>query len=287
MKHALPLKILSVLIASFIWLQIILAEEQSVTFNIPLTLNNIPKDVSIEARKVPVTVKGKGLEIIRYWLTKPKAELDASFLSAGVDLIPPEKYQINKPHYLEVSVDPVNQEKLFFSTDEKIEKIVPVSPTFSDPDLESYFKPKLLLLPSEIKLTGPKSKLDRLRQISTNTINQRMLESSSFRIDLIKPDPNILISDSSVQVLIREIETSIRIYTLAIDSSMGKPYPAAVSVKLKGPSRVLADLKLSELKAFPDKPINDSGDYTIGVEVPSTVILIDKTPQVVQLNKNE
>lgn len=283
MKNGLGIKILALFIALVIWFQIVLISEHTIELNIPLTLTQVPKDVSIDNYSIPFSITGRGYDLLRFYLSKPRAELDGSEIMPGTTQIPITNYKINKPASLNIAINPITSENLSLNADVRIEKTLPVKTRFSDSNLEKYFASQMRILPPEVTVSGPKNKVENLREIYTYNISRKLLETKDFRIDLQKPDPSIIISEGSVQILIREMEVSLKVLNLPIDTSLGRVVPSSVTVKIKGPSQIMTSLKSSDLKAMPTLQKDENGFYGIDLILPEGIILIDKTPSKVLL----
>jgi len=81
MKNNLLIKVLVLLIAIFLWAQQILLRTHTVVLDVPIQLLNIPTDLAIEQielPKIPVKVRGKGLDIISANISKVTIDIDAS-----------------------------------------------------------------------------------------------------------------------------------------------------------------------------------------------------------------
>ncbi|MDD2332607.1 MAG: hypothetical protein PHI68_08155, partial [Candidatus Cloacimonetes bacterium] len=232
MKNGLGIKILALFIALVIWFQIVLISEHTIELNIPLTLTQVPKDVSIDNYSIPFSITGRGYDLLRFYLSKPRAELDGSEIMPGTTQIPITNYKINKPASLNIAINPITSENLSLNADVLIEKTLPVKTRFSDSNLEKYFASQMRILPPEVTVSGPKNKVENLREIYTYNISRKLLETKDFRIDLQKPDPSIIISEGSVQILIREMEVSLKVLNLPIDTSLGRVVPSSVTVKI-------------------------------------------------------
>ena len=97
LQENLGLKILSLLIAVFVWLQSLLISEQKSVVNLPVALSSIPKNITLDnvPNHIPFNVRGRGLEIIKLKFSRTKVLLDASKIKPGSDILSVSDYTID------------------------------------------------------------------------------------------------------------------------------------------------------------------------------------------------
>lgn len=102
MKHNLGLKILALVVAIIIWLQIILMDEHQSKVNLELRLvqSNTADTLRPQPKKILCQVQGKGLDILKLYFSNAYVEMNAADYWAGNDknfriINVPDKIKVN------------------------------------------------------------------------------------------------------------------------------------------------------------------------------------------------
>lgn len=164
--------------------------------------------ISKEAKTINVTISGKGFELLKYYIEAPIIDVDFSQLNK------------NKSHYFwtersqfenvinhfdsKISVKSINPDTLLFQYDPQFIKKVPVqisvnSSFASGFDLVTPFQS----IPDSITLTGPKSLLETISSIQTETLKLKALNSNIDRevaLDVSNASKQISYSNQVVRI---------------------------------------------------------------------------------------
>ncbi len=278
------LKIVSALLALFIWVQAALITEQKTVINIPVTMTNIPKDRSFGnlPSKIPFNVKGLGFDIIKLYLLKPAIQLDAQNIKPGVDKLVFSDYQINIPENLNVELlGPVNNDEITVHSDVFHRKNVSVNLSFADKAVQSAFATQSYkLFPDQVQIFGPKNKVNKISSVSTHNITQNLMSQREFKIDLINPDSDVSLSTNSIRIVIINEDIVTKVFgNIAIQGTASqKIVPSRVTIKLKGSAKTLAAITANQITATIGSNPDSDGMYDIIVAIPEDVILVDITP---------
>jgi YbbR domain-containing protein len=278
------LKIVSALLALFIWIQAALITEQKTVINIPVSMTNIPKDRSFGnlPSKIPFNVKGLGFDIIKLYLLKPSIMLDAQNIKPGVDKLVFSDYQINIPENLNVELlGPVNNDEITVHSDVFHRKNVSVNLSFADKAVQSAFTTQSYkLFPDQVQIFGPKNKVNKINAVSTHRITQKLMSQKEFKIDLINPDGDVSLSTNSISIVIINEDIVTKVFgNITIEGTASqKIVPSRVTIKLQGSAKTLATFSTDNISATLDTTPDSDGMYEIKVAVPEDVILVDITP---------
>ena len=164
--------------------------------------------ISKEAKTINVTISGKGFELLKYYIEARIIDVDFSQLNK------------NKSHYFwtersqfenvinhfdsKISVKSINPDTLLFQYDPQFIKKVPVqisvnSSFASGFDLVTPFQS----IPDSITLTGPKSLLETISSIQTETLKLKALNSNIDRevaLDVSNASKQISYSNQVVRI---------------------------------------------------------------------------------------
>ncbi len=292
-KENMNLKIIALLLSLFVWLQSALVTEQKATIMLPLSLVNIPKNVSFNnlPSKVPIIVKGKGLNIIRLWIHKTKLEVDVANIKPGLAELAISDYNINIPENLDITVLGLADDKeLMVQSEVFHRKTVPVELSFTDNNVKKLLESKdYKFFPDQIQLFGPRNMLQKINSITTEKINRNMLSQRDLKVKLVSPDDDISLSENSIRInIMDEASISRVINNIPIKTNtMHKISPSRVTVIVKGTVTAIQNLKIEQISASLEGSPDSDGAFKVVVSVPDELVLLDITPAKVYLVSND
>lgn len=286
-KENLGLRIVALLLAIFIWLQSVLVSEQKSVVNLPINLLYVPQNITLEnvPRKIPFQVKGKGLDIFKLLIYKPRVNIDASRITPNTDILALTDYSIDLPDNIEVSfLGPAQSDKIAIQADVFHQKIVPVLLDFSDETVKNRIKElRYNLQPDKITVFGPKNRLQGIYNVKTVPVAAHDLGERESKLSLVLPDGEVSISESSVLLQISGAQEATKVYSNL--SLPGNYLPGVVAVKVQAEAAILERLKSSDIRVKASAESDENGMFTLEVSLPEKVQLIAVTPSKVQLRK--
>lgn len=279
-KENLGLKLIAISLAVIFWLHSILVSDHKSKVNLPVQLNNLPANISLEnmPSSIAFSVEGKGLDILRLAFSRPVATINASGLSAGLDLISLQNYEIDIPENNNVKIlGPADNSKIAVQTDVLLKKSVSVKLAFKDRQVQSQLKEyQYFIKPEKVTLYGPKNRVQNITQIQTTEITKEMLEKKIIELPLVPIDPDVNLSDSSVLLTLSGAQESTKVV-----SNIPLPDGYMVSVvaaRIQGSADALKSLNASSIKVkISDKP-DDKDMYEIQLELPEGLRVLAITP---------
>lgn len=165
------LKVLSFLLAFLLWFQI--AGQQTVqrTISIPIEFINIPVDLEISndfTRQVDVVIKKRGS--VQMDEGRLAAIIDLSGVEPGVEVVPLTPRSIRNVPY-GVEIDKVEPARVRLNLERTRRKIVQVKPEIIGQPATGFQLTEVRTAPSEVVVSGPESRLERITMVETETIN--------------------------------------------------------------------------------------------------------------------
>ncbi len=283
-RHNIGLKIFSVLLALFIWIQSILVSYHKTTVNFVVNLTKLPAHIALD--DVPKTlsfgVRGKGIDIIRLILKRANVDIDASNLRGGNLPITLTNYHIDIPENLDIEIlKPAYDEELIVQTDVYESRAVPIEITFASLGARNaYQSGRYRISPETVRIYGPKRALDAVRQIRSKPLTTVMLTKEKVEIELESPTENISVLDPVITIELIDHEIQQRIIdniTLRLEGNR-QATPNRVTIKVEGNKEAIQTLDLTMIRAsvVPDPDMR--GFKTVIVEVPDMIKLLDITP---------
>ncbi|GAB1467999.1 hypothetical protein MASR2M64_06960 [Candidatus Cloacimonadota bacterium] len=288
-RENLGLRIFSILMAMFIWLQSVLVTEHRSVVNLPVNLRSVPKNITLERlpKSIPFQVKGKGLDIIKLKLSQTKVSIDASKIKPGIDIISLTDYTIDLPDNISVSLlGPANQQELAIQADVFHQKRVPVQLGFVDTFTRQHFSNlKYQIVPDKVIVFGPKKKVQTIESVLTEPITRDMISEKDFILKLAAAGDEVSLSEPQVRVRISNSYNTSRVFdNIAISHEVGKScFPAYATVKISGDSDFLTQLEPESIKISVSPDTNAQGTFALSVSLPNGAELVAITPERVRL----
>jgi YbbR domain-containing protein len=281
-------KLLAVLIAILLWLQAALINEHRTIIKLPVQLLNSPRDISIDKQpdSIPFVVQGKGIEILRFALSKTKLAIDASQLKPGEDILSLENYSLDIPDNIKLTlVGPAVGEDIKVHAETQKEKRVPVRLSFADEATSAEFSSKTLQIsPESILLSGPATELDRIRYIVSSEINRKHSNLTSFRIPLVSPGEKIRMDVTELRVVVSSNQNVTRVINnISLSpSDRQRFFPPRITVKINGDRQLVDSLRSSSLVPIVSETPDALGNHEITIRTPDGINLLDITPEKVR-----
>ena len=296
MKNNLLIKVLVLLIAVLLWAQQILLRTHTVVLDVPIQLINIPEDLAIEQielPKIPVKVRGKGLDIISANISKVTIDVDASNFLYGKNRIRFDEKNINYSDRIHLFiVEMQDDSNLQVSMDKLVEKKKPISIQFaSAKDEEFFIENKIINTQQRVTLKGPLALVSEIKNIKTQKISKKMVVDNKLNVSLINPHENIqLLKDT---IVLEITQTKIANKTISLipikfpDSENITIIPQKVSVMVRGPEELVEKLDINTITANLELGKIRKNFTDVSFELPSGIKIVEFTPKKIQVIRNE
>ncbi len=284
----LGLKLFSLLMAVFIWVQSLLISEHRTVIDLPVALKNIPKNLTLNSlpKSIPFAVRGKGMEIIKLKLSRTKINLDASKIKPGAEQLSLADYSIDLPENIQLSLlGPAEKQDIAVHADVFHQKKVPIELSFTDLYTRQRFAGlNYKLIPDRLVVFGPKSKIQLIERLTTEEISRSQLNASEFVLKVNEPDKDVSLAENSIKVRISSSFRTSRVFdSIPVFSASGAEYfPSRVTIKLSGDSDLLNKLDPRNIKVTVAPEPDQNGQYLLTVDAPEETQVIALTPQKVR-----
>lgn len=290
MRTNLGLKILSLLLAVVIWLQLTLSADHNAVLNLKLDLKNAPQSLTLEniPKSVPFTVRGKGYDILRLMVNPPYVTVNAANMKPGTTTLSLDDYTIRNFSGKE-GVDiigPSGDLNLKVQADMLQQKIVEVRPVFTDNAARNIYQEKgFTFSPEKVSISGPRTKVSGIRSVEAGPVTSSMLSRDSFKLPLSIPDPSIIVNaDNAIFLRARQQVVSRLIDQVRITSAKGESFfPSVATLKVEGPPALVESLRPDDIVAMAVADPEAGGWYNLQVELPEGIIKYSLTPAKVRL----
>jgi YbbR domain-containing protein len=201
------LKLLSLLLALFLWLSLIPEEKtfSEKTLTIPLETVNVPPDMELVDKpeaQVDVTIRAPNRLISEISAANVVAKLNLQNATVFQQAFPLNEAMISIPPGAAVVRISPNQVKL--KLERTKEAMLEIVPNIIGQVKEGFGISKVEVSPPRVRVRGPESKVREKDKVSTSPIEvSELTTSSEFDADLILPKPELRLASPRNKVKVR------------------------------------------------------------------------------------
>ncbi|MBP7117482.1 MAG: hypothetical protein KBB33_04010, partial [Candidatus Cloacimonetes bacterium] len=255
--------------------------------SLPINLLHVPQNITLEdiPESIPFSVKGKGLDILKMMLFKPKVNIDASKITQYSDILTLEDYSIDLPDNVNVTfLGPAQSDRIAIQADVFHQKVVPIVLDFADDNSRERIKElNYTLDPDKVTIFGPKTRIHNINSVRTKPISAGELAENQSKLELKLPDGDVSVSESSVLLTISGVQEETRVFPNIV--LPGNYLPSMVAVKVRGEAAVLDRLKETDIKASVAENTGEGVMLAVQISLPDGVELVAITPDKVRPRK--
>ncbi|MEW5900407.1 MAG: CdaR family protein [Acidobacteriota bacterium] len=215
------IKLLSLLLAFFLWLSLIPEEKtfSEKTLTIPLETQNIPPNMELVEKPeatIDVTIRAPNRLISEISAANVFAKLNLEKSTIFQQEYPLNETMISIPPGAEVVRISPNQVRLKLERTQEL--LLDIVPNIIGQAKEGYGIPKIEITPPRVLVLGPESKFREKDRVSTSPIDiSGLTVSTEIEADLILPKPELRLASARSRV-------RVKIYVEEIKSA-SKPEP--------------------------------------------------------------
>jgi YbbR domain-containing protein len=196
--HNLGLKIISLLIATALWLAVSNEPPSEAAFNVAIVFRNMPDDLEISSENIPseqVRVRGPERLVRRLQPSDVHAEIDLTGMKPGERTFDLTANQIGLPDHLRaVQIVP---SQLHLTFDKRASKMVPVRPRIVGTFASGYSIAQVKTDPETIQIVGPKKSIDSVDSAITDPIDvSGLIDRTTVSRHAYVSDPLVQVADS-------------------------------------------------------------------------------------------
>jgi len=284
----IALKIISLLIAFFIWVMVVSEKKSEIGFSTSIQYQNIPKDMEIVGKTVQsleVNIRGHRKDINRLSLKQIKAIVNLSRDKEGKNthFMANENIEVGR----DVEIVQVNPYKIDVFLEKSITKKVRIMPVILGKPLEGFRMEQTTIVPEFTTIVGPRSEVKKVSYIRTTPFDFTGMEKTfSKRLPLALENANVRLVDKTapkITLTISEIFAHKIFKDNVVLNETGlnlQIKPTKVDVVLRGPQRSLNAIKKKDIRIFlSEKQISSDTVMTI------TVVPEYKLPERIKLEE--
>lgn len=170
--HNLGLKLVSLALATGLWLAVARDPVAEVAVEVPIEFHNIPQNIEISAESIPraqIRLRGPARLIRRLQPSDVTAEIELSGIRPGERTFDLTSRQVHHPAELEVVQVVPSQFHLTF--DVRLTRQVPVQPRVVGSFAPGYQIGRVEADPPAITITGPKTRVEAVQSAITDPVD--------------------------------------------------------------------------------------------------------------------
>jgi YbbR domain-containing protein len=253
------LKLLSLVLALLLWFVIAGEAASEMGLRVPLELRNVPADLELTGDTVDaVEVRVRASAGIIHALNPGdvSAQIDLAGSTEGERIVHLSADSIRVP--FGVRVVRIAPSILTLNFERTLQKVVPVRPRVVGRPADGYEIAELVSEPPEVRISGPKSRVQETESAFTEPISvDAVKDSVSEEVSLGLEDPLLRIQGTPrvrVSARIREVHETRTLDDVAVEprGAEARLSPGVVRLVLTGPASQLRRMRPGDVKAYVD-----------------------------------
>jgi YbbR domain-containing protein len=295
-RHNPGLKLISIALACFLWYSInVLERDAERLVEVPISIRKVPPELIVTTPPTkPVTLTLRGPRTILDNLDEHKTRLvvDLSTVGPGEARIDLANANLNPDLPRRLKVVRTQPQRLKLDVERLAKRRIPIKLDLAGSPALGYMVAESTLTPDHVEVSGPASKVDDLKEISTEPIDLHGLARTFQRRVLLEwaGDFVVLVPDKvQVNVGVEEIMVSRefrRVAVTIVNGSNATVTPSSVNLTLHGPQRLLHNFKIPEGGVTVDAAGLAPGSHDMAVQLvdlPPALEVVARTPERVRL----
>ena len=212
--HNFGLKILSLILATFLWFVISRDEQPAeVAIHAPIVFQHVPDQLEISSESIPeaqIRVRGPERALRQLRMNEVQAEIDLLGVKSGERTFDLTSHQVRHPKGVEVVQIVPSQLHLAFDT--RMTREVEIHPRVTGNFASGEQIVKVDADPARITISGPRHHVERIEAATTDPIDATgTLGSAVFTTNVYVPDPLVQVEQTAsirVTVIVQKVGTA-------------------------------------------------------------------------------
>jgi YbbR domain-containing protein len=288
------LKLVALILAIFLWYSITKTERDAErVIEVPVSLRRIPDGLTVvnpPLKAVSVTLRGPRTILDNVDDRRGRLQIGLANLALGDNRIDLSGTMLNPELPRSLKVVRFDPPSLTLHADRRTMRRVPVKPDLAGSPALGYTVAESTVTPEVVEVTGPARLIDDLKQVRTEPIDLRGANETVQRSMLLERiDPAVTFVPDAVRVSVRlEENVAVREFSkvpIALPEGVTHVQPSAIDLSIRGPQRLLHNLKLDPEAVHLDVSGLPPGTHTIAVQVtlPEGLLVVSHSPEKVRV----
>lgn len=315
-KRKLYVYLFCLFISIFFWWLNALSSNYSTNISFNVDYINFPKNkvvLNSLPQQIDIKIRGLGFDLMGYKfrIKNPAVTIDLTKLNNNEEhkIVNQSLYTKSFQSYISsqlgdhIEIQEIYPDSIYFELDEKIEKLLPVTPkTTITYDKQFQLFGKILLKPASVKVVGPRSVLDTMSEIYTKNLILKELNKTTTGVLMFSNEyekQHLVFNPQQVAIYIpiekyTESTKKVKLIPINVPSNITlKTIPGEVEVKFRIPLSKISVLEDAIFTAVVDyEQVDKKFNYKLKVMLtnhPDFIQSITLNPTKVEyiLKKNE
>jgi YbbR domain-containing protein len=195
--HNLGLKLVSLALATGLWLAVARDLPAETAIDVPIEFRNFPENLEISSERIPqaqIRLRGPERLIRRLQPSDVQPEIDLSNVKPGEHTFSLTAQQIHHPY--DVEVVQVIPSQLHLSFDTRLERQVEVHPRVVGTFASGYSIARVIADPPVITVVGPQKRVESVEAAITDPVDvSGTMQKDVFTTHAYVPDPLVQVVD--------------------------------------------------------------------------------------------
>jgi YbbR domain-containing protein len=288
------LKLFSIVLALLLWYSITKAERDAERIiELPVSLRKIPDGLTVTnppTKAVSVTLRGPRTILDNVDERKTRLQVALAGLQQGDNRVDLNGTMLNPDLPRSLKAIRFDPSSLTLQADKRTLRRLPVKADLAGSPGLGYTVAESTIAPDVVEVTGPARVLEELKQVTTEPIDLRgVTQTLQKNVLLDRPDQALTYVPDVVRVTVtlEEILASRDFAKVPVPLPEGarEVFPATVDLTVRGPQRLLPNLKLAPDAIHVDASGLPPGTHSVdvGVDLPEGLKVVTVSPAKVRV----
>jgi len=288
------LKLVSLLLAFFLWFSINVSERNAErVVDLQVTVRKVPADLivtSLPGDPVKVTVRGPRTILDGIDERKSRLAVDLAGVSPGDVRVEVSADMVRPEIPRRLTVVQIEPARVRLRLERLVRRLVPVRADLAGMPALGYSVTESHVTPGRVEASGPASKVDDLKEITTEPVDLRGLSETTQRdvplawaggFVTFAPD-HVRVTATLEEVIVSREFKGVEVRPAPDDDIRAQITPARVDVTVRGPQRLLHNFKLPDGAVTFDASGLTPGQHRVPVrvELPAPLEVTARQPEV-------
>jgi YbbR domain-containing protein len=292
------MKLFALVLAVFLWYSITKTERDAERIiELPVSLRRIPDGLTVTnppTKAVSVTLRGPRTILDNVDERKSRLQVGLAALQLGDNRVDLTGTMLNPDLPRSLKVVRFDPPSFTLRADKRIMRRLPVKADLTGAPALGWVVSESTVTPDVVEVTGPANVLGDLEQVATEPVDLRGANTNVQRNVLVeRRDPSLTYVPDVVRVTValeeQVVSREFAKVAVAVRGGSAKLTPATIEITVRGPQRLLHNLKLGEGTVFVDVEGLAKGTHTVDVrvEVPEGLSVAARVPERIRAKVEE
>ena len=291
------MKLISLLLAFFLWFSINVSERDAErVVELPVTIRKLPPGLIVTTpptKPISVTLRGPRTILDGVDERKVRLSIDLAAATPGDTRIELSSDMLRPDLPRRIKILRLDPARLKLHVERLARRRIPVRPDLAGMPALGYTVVQSSVIPDQVEATGPASKVDDLKEISTESIDLRGAAETiqhdallAWAGDFVSFAPDhVTVTITLEEVMVSRDFRRVEVRIVNAEDYQAQVTPAQIDLSVRGPQRLLHNFKLPDGAVTVDAAGLPPGTHRIAphIELSSDLEISRRQPEFVTL----